>query len=148
MPCRGCQTKSSRPSTVWLYPMRDLLPPRSKRPGANWKRGRPESDTIMDLANTNFPPHWRRVTLRSVCEQTQVWNPLREPRDEFWYVDVSAVSRESLSIEAPQRVKAAQPPSRARKTIHTGDVIFATVRPTLRRIAFVEKQYDNQIAST
>jgi len=86
--------------------------------------------------------------LRSVCEPTRIWNPLREPRDEFWYVDVSAVSRESLAIQAPQKVKAAQAPSRARKIIQTGDAIFATVRPTLRRIAFVEKQYDNQIAST
>lgn len=86
--------------------------------------------------------------MRSVCEPTRIWNPLREPRDEFWYVDVSAVSRESLAIQAPQKVKAAQAPSRARKIIQTGDAIFATVRPTLRRIAFVEKQYDNQIAST
>jgi type I restriction enzyme S subunit len=97
---------------------------------------------------TQIPKGWRQVALRSVCEPTRIWNPLREPRDEFWYVDVSAVSRESLAIQAPQKVKAAQAPSRARKIIQTGDAIFATVRPTLRRIAFVEKQYDNQIAST
>ena len=96
----------------------------------------------------DIPSDWQRVTLRSVCEPTRVWNPLREPRDEFWYVDVSAVSRESLAICSPQRVKATQAPSRARKIIQTGDVIFATVRPTLRRIAFVEEQFNDQIAST
>lgn len=98
---------------------------------------------IMDIPND-----WQRVTLRSVCKPTRIWNPLREPRDEFWYVDVSAVSRESLAICSPQRVKATQAPSRARKIIQTGDAIFATVRPTLRRIAFVEEQFNNQIAST
>ncbi len=96
----------------------------------------------------DIPSDWQRVTLRSVCEPTRVWNPLREPRDEFWYVDVSAVSRESLAIQSPQRVKAAQAPSRARKIIQAGDTIFATVRPTLRRIAFVEERFNDQIAST
>ena len=81
-----------------------------------------------------IPKNWRQVALRSVCEPTRIWNPMREPRDEFWYVDVSAVARESLAIETPQRVKAAQAPSRARKIIQAGDTIFATVRPTLRRI--------------
>ena len=97
---------------------------------------------------TEIPNGWRQVALRSVCEPTRIWNPIREPRDEFWYVDVSAVSRESLAIQAPQRVKGAQAPSRARKIIKTGDAIFATVRPTLRRIAFVAQKFDNQIAST
>jgi len=45
-------------------------------------------------------------------------------------------------------VKATQAPSRARKIIQTGDAIFATVRPTLRRIAFVEERFNDQIAST
>ncbi len=95
-----------------------------------------------------LPSGWQETTLRSVCEPTRVWNPVREPRDEFWYVDVSAVSRDSLEIRTPQRVKAASAPSRARKVIKSGDSIFATVRPTLRRIAFVAKQFDDQIAST
>lgn len=98
--------------------------------------------------DTQIPKNWRQVTLRSVCEPTRIWNPLREPRDEFWYVDVSAVARESLAIETPQRVKAAQAPSRARKIIQAGDTIFATVRPTLRRIAFVGDNFNNQVAST
>jgi type I restriction enzyme S subunit len=97
---------------------------------------------------TQIPKGWRQVALRSVCEPTRIWNPIREPRDEFWYVDVSAVERESLSIQSPQLVKAAQAPSRARKIIQTGDAIFATVRPTLRRIAFVAEKFNNQIAST
>jgi type I restriction enzyme S subunit len=96
----------------------------------------------------SLPQNWRESTLRSVCKPTQAWIPAREPRDEFWYVDVSAVSRENLTIREPQRVNASQAPSRARKIIHTGDCIFATVRPTLRRIAFVDERFHNQIAST
>ena len=40
------------------------------------------------------------------------------------------LERNSLAIQTPQRVKAAQAPSRARKILQTGDAIFATVRPT------------------
>ncbi len=97
---------------------------------------------------TLLPKGWQEVTLRSVCEPTYFWNPQRQPRDEFWYVDVSAVSRDSYAIRTPQRVKAVEAPSRARKIIQTGDTIFATVRPALRRVAFVDKQFSDQIAST
>src|SRR5690348_2251465 len=91
---------------------------------------------------------WQQMTIREVCDPTQAWNPQKEPRDQFWYVDVSAVSRDSLSIRGPQRIKASEAPSRARKIVRAGDTIFATVRPTLRRIAFVGYEFDDQIAST
>ena len=42
----------------------------------------------------------------------------------------------------------AEAPSRARKQIKTDDVLFATVRPTLKRIAIVPEMFNNQIAST
>jgi type I restriction enzyme S subunit len=96
----------------------------------------------------NHSKSWQTTTIREICEPTRVWNPQKEPRDEFWYVDVSAVSRDSLSIRQPQRMKASEAPSRARKLIRTGDTIFATVRPTLRRIAYVDQRFDDQIAST
>ena len=99
-------------------------------------------------AYNQLPPIWRHAPLRDVCKPTRTWNPAREPRDEFWYVDVSAVSRESLAIRSPQRTQASSAPSRARKIIRSGDALFATVRPTLRRVAFVGEEFDNQIAST
>lgn len=98
---------------------------------------------ILEIPNT-----WKETTLRAVCEPTHTWNPQREPRDEFWYVDVSAVSRNNYAICEPQRVRAVDAPSRARKIIKTNDVIFATIRPTLKRVAFVGSRFDNQIAST
>src|SRR6185312_10509155 len=38
--------------------------------------------------------------------------------------------------------------SRARKIVHAGDCLFATIRPRLLRVAHVGPEYDNQIAST
>ncbi|MEW6211159.1 MAG: restriction endonuclease subunit S [Acidobacteriota bacterium] len=96
----------------------------------------------------SLPETWVERTLREVCEPTKLWNPQRDVRDEFWYIDVSAVSRESYAIREPQRIKGTEAPSRARKIVQSEDAIFATVRPTLRRVAFVGPDFDNQIAST
>src|SRR5687767_1849190 len=95
-----------------------------------------------------MPTTWTELTLRDVCEPTAIWNPQRETRDEFWYIDVSAVSRNSYAIRDPQRIKGKHAPSRARKIVRAGDAIFATVRPRLRRVALVSEEFDRQIAST
>jgi len=95
-----------------------------------------------------LPKSWAEKTLREICEPTKLWNPQRDARDEFWYIDVSAVSRESFAIREPQRIKGIEAPSRARKIVQSGDAIFATVRPTLRRVAFVSPEFNDQIAST
>lgn len=91
---------------------------------------------------------WTPTTLRAICQPTQLWNPQRDPRDMFTYIDVSAVSRQSLAIREPQRISGKEAPSRARKIIREGDTIFATVRPRLRRVALVGREFDGQIAST
>src|SRR5438046_2426633 len=95
-----------------------------------------------------LPDSWRYVPLRSVCEKTSIWNPAREPRDCFNYIDVSSVSNERFCITATQKIAAASAPSRARKIVKAGDVIYATVRPSLKRVAWIEPRYDDQIAST
>jgi type I restriction enzyme S subunit len=96
----------------------------------------------------NIPKGWEITTFRAVCLRTKQWNPSKEPRERFDYIDVSAVSRESCEIEQPQPIDAKTASSRARKIIHAGDCLFATIRPRLLRVAHVGPEYDNQIAST
>jgi len=68
--------------------------------------------------------------------------------ENFQYVDVSAVSSESLEIELSTFQERATAPSRAQKPLRQGDTIFATIRPGLRRIAKVPATLDGAIAST
>lgn len=91
---------------------------------------------------------WRTVRLRDVILKTEQSDPWRNPSAEFEYVDVSCVSRGSLRIESSTRYQGAKAPSRARKKIRSGDVLFATVRPSLRRVALVPPSLDGQICST
>jgi restriction endonuclease S subunit len=91
---------------------------------------------------------WRTKTLGEVLQKTNTINPLQFPEVEFDYIDVSSVSNTTFQIEETQRLKGKDAPSRARRLVKTNDVIFATVRPTLRRIAIVPAHLDNQVCST
>lgn len=96
----------------------------------------------------SLPFGWGRVSLGELCSKTAFLDPVKSPELEFEYVDVSSVSAESMKVTRTAKVKGPAAPSRARKLLRTGDVIFATVRPTLRRVAFVPPSLDGQLAST
>jgi type I restriction enzyme S subunit len=91
---------------------------------------------------------WPTVTLGNYLARTELRDPRRKPRTPFRYVDVSSVDNTAFAIRFSTEVMGADAPSRARKVIRARDVIFATVRPTLRRIALVDDPLDDQICST
>jgi len=91
---------------------------------------------------------WQRKTLGEVLQKTETINPLLTPEREFHYIDVSSVSNTTFEIEETQRLKGQDAPSRARKQVKEKDIIFATIRPTLQRIAIVPKHLENQVCST
>lgn len=93
-----------------------------------------------------LPESWSWVTLGSIGH---TWGQT-VPRREFTYIDVSSVDGRSGRIT--QRAKLVSPseaPSRARKVVRPGDVIYSTVRPYLRNVAVVpEGLRPEPIAST
>jgi type I restriction enzyme S subunit len=91
---------------------------------------------------------WKTVSFGDVLVKTENINPVKEPSRVFQYVDVSSVSKEILKITEPQIILGKDAPSRARKLIKKNDVLFATVRPTLRRIALVPEELDGEVCST
>jgi type I restriction enzyme, S subunit len=68
--------------------------------------------------------------------------------DEFVYIDINAIDNSSLKIVEPKKYKWRDAPSRAQQIIKTNDILFSTVRTYLKNIAYVSKDYDNQVAST
>ena len=91
---------------------------------------------------------WEIKTLGEILQKTETINPLQLPETEFNYVDVSSVSNTTFEIEQTQFLKGKDAPSRARRLIKENDVLFATVRPTLQRIAIVPEHLNNQVCST
>ncbi|MBL9179336.1 MAG: restriction endonuclease subunit S [Verrucomicrobiaceae bacterium] len=91
---------------------------------------------------------WEWKKLGEVLAKTETTDPTRSPNAEFDYIDVSSVSNETLTIQETQRLKGKDAPSRARRLVRTNDILFATIRPTLRRIAIVPEELDEQVCST
>ncbi|NNG67985.1 restriction endonuclease subunit S [Caldanaerobacter subterraneus] len=95
-----------------------------------------------------LPPGWRWVRLGEVCLPTERRDPTKNPSTYFVYVDISAIDSTVGKIVSTKEILGQHAPSRARKVIRSGDVIFATTRPYLKNIALVPPDLDGQICST
>ncbi|MCX6963344.1 MAG: restriction endonuclease subunit S [Verrucomicrobia bacterium] len=103
---------------------------------------------MMDGKPYPIPQTWAESSIGKVVVKTKQQDPRKKPCEVFQYVDVSAVSNASFKITGTTTTLGSEAPSRARKAIQTDDVLFATVRPTLKRIALVPSELDGAIAST
>jgi type I restriction enzyme S subunit len=93
-----------------------------------------------------IPEEWNVLKLTNVCQKTKQRTPQAD--EEFEYIDVSSVSNETFKITGSTHYKGINAPSRARKPVQANDVLFATVRPTLKRVAMVPKHLDGRVCST
>jgi type I restriction enzyme S subunit len=96
----------------------------------------------------NYPTDWHLRPIAELVVPTEQRNPQLAPASHFKYVDVSSVSNSLFKVIGFSNLLGKDAPSRARKVIKTNDVIFATVRPTLKRIAIISKELNNEICST
>ena len=95
-----------------------------------------------------IPASWKVSPIKDIVRKTSTVNFEKKKENQIEYIDVSSVSRDSLKITNTSEFILREAPSRARKIIQTGDVIFATVRPTLLRVAHIEENLNQQICST
>ena len=73
----------------------------------------------------------------------------KTPDQDFTYIDVGSINKEWGIINEPAVVSAIEAPSRARKLVKEGTVIYSTVRPYLLNIAVVTQSFSPEpIAST
>ena len=91
---------------------------------------------------------WKWVKLRDVCLTTKTTDPTKTPNSAFTYIDISSIDRSTKTISNPSLMLGKDAPSRARRVVHTGDVMVSTTRPNLNAVALVDGQYDGQVCST
>ncbi|MDB2409872.1 restriction endonuclease subunit S [Pseudomonadales bacterium] len=73
----------------------------------------------------------------------------KKPDQQFTYIDVGAINKELGIVEKQSILDNSEAPSRARKIVRQGTVIFSTVRPYLLNIAVINKDFTPEpIAST
>lgn len=95
---------------------------------------------------SQLPPNWIRVPLGTFIIECNQRVP--EQNEEFMYIDISSVNRDTKRIENPQVLIGKDAPSRARKHIKSGDVLVSMTRPNLNAVALVPDELNGQIAST
>ena len=92
--------------------------------------------------------NWEIKKLGEVCEKTDQGQPKNFFKKEFRYIDISSINAEAKEIQNANLIPVEGAPSRARKIVNAGDIVFATTRPYLENIAIVPTGFNNAIAST
>lgn len=94
----------------------------------------------------DIPQSWKWCRLREV-----VYNRGQMvPSSKFSYIDIGSIDnkRQCLSNEE-NLIEADKAPSRARKIVENGDIIYSTVRPYLHNMAIIDRDFScPPIAST
>ena len=109
-----------------------------------------ESRNLMNSALSNVLNKDLKDTkkIKEVTKNTDTRDPSRERDSIFKYVDIGSIDNKAFRIIDHKIYTGKNAPSRARKIMKKDDILFATVRPYLKRIAKVPGEFDNEICST
>ena len=93
-----------------------------------------------------IPQSWKWVRLGEVVYNHGQITPI----NKFSYVDIGSINNVKNSLNDDENIiDAKDAPSRARKIIELGDILYSTVRPYLHNMCIVNKKFKYQpIAST
>ncbi|MDT0501767.1 MULTISPECIES: restriction endonuclease subunit S [unclassified Halomonas] len=92
-----------------------------------------------------LPSGWRWAQLEELGHD---WGQ-QQPKQLFSYIDVSAIDNVKGKIGKPEIIEPENSPSRARKKVKPGTLIYSTIRPYLQNIAVVDEEIEPEpIAST
>ncbi|WP_416401077.1 restriction endonuclease subunit S [Alicycliphilus denitrificans] len=103
------------------------------------KRDKPLLPIIEEEKPFELPKGWEWVRLPEVTYNLGQG----EPTTSFNYIDVAAIDNlKGLVSSELQVIAAIDAPSRARKNVAVGTVIYSTIRPYLKNIALIEHEYN------
>jgi type I restriction enzyme S subunit len=97
---------------------------------------------------SQLPQGWIETTIKRVIEPYLTIDPHWEPDAEYRYIDIGSIDNAKQVITNPKSFTGRDAPSRARRVVHRGDVLFSTVRTYLKNIAVVPHSLDGVLTST
>ena len=101
---------------------------------------------IADEVPFDIPDSWEWVRLSKI-----VYNRGQmTPENDFCYIDIGSIDNKNQKLSVEENIIAAdKAPSRARKIVDIGDILYSTVRPYLHNMCIVNRSFSHQpIAST
>lgn len=72
-----------------------------------------------------------------------VSNIKKDFKDDISYIDIGSINNNNNSIETYNNFKIKNAPSRAKRILNHGDILFSTVRPNLKNIAIFDMYTEN-----
>ena len=109
------------------------------------KKQKPLVEIDQEDKPFDVPTNWEWVRVAAVGHD---WGQ-KTPDQAFTYIDVGAIDNAAGIISTPQVIMATDAPSRARKMVRPGTVIYSTIRPYLLNVAVIDEAYEQEpIAST
>ena len=94
----------------------------------------------------DIPDTWIVARLQDV-----VYNRGQEvPSDTFCYIDIGSIDNKQQKLNVEDNVlEASEAPSRARKIVQLGDILYSMVRPYLHNMCIIDREFSHKpIAST
>src|SRR4051794_33267373 len=105
-------------------------------------------ETKRRVEYEDLPEGWTSALIGDVTVDIPSIKPEDDPEREFHYVDISAICNRTFRITETRSFLGKDAPSRARRPIRPGDVLFSNVRTYLRNIAKVETDLKADVCST
>jgi type I restriction enzyme, S subunit len=105
-----------------------------------------ENVSLVDSELGAIPKGWRIGKLGEIVAVNARTIHKIDAEEEIRYIDIASVSRGT--VEKPKQMVMSQAPSRARRRVADGDIIWSTVRPNLRSYALFLSPRRDCVAST
>ena len=106
---------------------------------------RPKKLPPIDEIPYSLPPSWHWTRIREITSD----RGQRVPEAALTYIDVTSIDKKNGIVAGTKVLQANEAPSRARKVVQKGDVLYSCVRPYLLNVAIVDHDFDPKpIAST
>ena len=109
------------------------------------KVGKNEPVKLEDLP-FDIPDMWAWARLKDIVYN----NGQKTPTHDFSYIDIGSIDNKNQRLSLQENIMAAdKAPSRARKIVKLGDILYSTVRPYLHNMCIIDKAFSCEpIAST
>ena len=110
------------------------------------KKEKPLPAIEEDEIPFDIPATWKWVRLSQITYN----HGQKTPNNRFSYIDIGSIDNINHCLNRNENIiEPGNAPSRARKIVCEGDIVYSTVRPYLHNIAIIDKKFSEEpIAST
>lgn len=141
----GTQNSDDEPASILLGQIREEKKKLVKE-GVLKKKDLEENPVEEEENPFIIPDSWGLVRLGEITYN----HGQKTPTEDFSYIDIGSIDNKRQKLNDSENIiKAKDAPSRARKIVKWGDILYATVRPYLHNMCLVDRVFEKEpIAST